>query len=192
MKDNQITAPNAGGPLCFPNSTSLAARVGESWSLGGSAHNNMELITYTDFGRLRLRNFCGDEVAGSDTPDWEWMDGQWNCDSVGFTWFGRLHDMPNETGGLEVDLADLPEPVSARILESLHLPSRAGMTLNSITSILGQPAETQTFVQDRNTYEFKVGSAHPYGVSCTVLDDGGLIFVSVIREDVASRIQTVN
>ena len=163
-------------------------RAAELGSLGGSAPPNMEMISYGEFGRLRLRDFCGDEVAESESPDWEWMGGQWYCDGVGFTWFGRLHDMPKETGGLEVDLAELPERVWSRILESLHLPLRAGMTFESLASILGQPLETQTFVEDRKTYEFRVGSVHPYGVSCTVLDDGGLIFVSVIREDVVSRI----
>lgn len=149
----------------------------------------MELISYSEFGRLRLRDFCGEEVAESDSPDWEWMGSQWYCQSVGFTWFGCLHDMPNETGGLEVDFGELPESVWRRIFETIHLPLSAGMTLDKITSLLGQPLEILTFVEDRKTYMFKVGSAHPYEVSCTVLDDGGLIFASVIREDVISRIR---
>jgi hypothetical protein len=149
----------------------------------------MEMISYSEFGRLRLRDFCGDEVAESNIPDWEWMGGLWFGDAVGFTWFGRLHDAPKETGGLEVDLAELPEHVWSRILDSLHLPLRAGMTFDSITSILGQPFETDFFLEDRKTYEFRVGSAQRYRVSCTVLDDDGLIFVSVIREDVLFRIE---
>lgn len=148
----------------------------------------MEMISYSEFGRLRLRDFCGDEVSESESPDWEWMGGQWYCDGVGFTWFGCLNDKPKETGGLEVDLTELPERVSSRIFESLHLPLRAGMTFESITSVLGYPLKTQTYIEDRKTCEFRVGSTHPYGVSCTVLDNGGLIFVSVIREDVVSRI----
>lgn len=153
------------------------------------SHRNMELISYNEFSRLRLRDFCRDKIAESDTPDWEWMGGQWYCDSVGFTWFGCLHDTPKETGGLEVDLGDLPERVWLRILDSLHLPLRAGMTFDMIASILGQPFEIGTFVENRKTYEFRVGSAYPYIVSCTVLDDGGLVFVSVIRQDVLSRIE---
>jgi len=151
----------------------------------------MELISYNEFGRLRLREFCGDEVAESEYADCEWMGSHWYSDGIGFTWFGRLHDMPQETGGLEVALLDIPEPVWSRIFASLHLPLRAGMTLDAITGILGAPFETRTFVEDRKTYRFKVGSKHPYRISCTVHDDDGLIFVSVIREDVLSKIEAV-
>jgi hypothetical protein len=149
----------------------------------------MELISYGEFGRLRLREFCGDEVTESDYHECEWMGGWWYSDFVGFTWFGRLDDMPKETGGLEVSLSELPENVSSRILDTIHLPLRAGMTLDTITGILGGPFKTLTFVEDRKTYEFRVGSQHPYRVSCTVHDDKGLIFVSVIREDVLCRIE---
>ena len=65
---------------------------------------------------------------------------------------------------------------------------RAGMTFDSVVRTLGQPSKTLSFVEDRKTYEFTVGSEYPYGVSCTVLADGGLTFISVIREDVAFRI----
>jgi hypothetical protein len=149
----------------------------------------MDMISYSEFGRLRLRDFCREEIAESDIPDWEWMGGLWYYDGVGFTWFGCLHDMPKETGGLEVDFAELPEREWLRILDSLHLPLRAGMTFDMIATILGQPFEIHSYVEDRKRYEFRVGSAYPYIVSCTVLDDGGLIFVSVIRQDVLSRIE---
>jgi integrase len=55
--------------------------------------------------------------------------------------------------------------------------------------ILGEPVETFAFVADRKTYKFRVGSQHPYHVSCTAQDDAGLIFVSVIREDVFTKIE---
>jgi len=149
----------------------------------------MELIPYSEFGRLRLRQFCGDDVKESESADWEWMGGYWYCDGIGFTWFGRLNDMPKETGGLEVDLSALPEDVSCRVFSSLSLPLRAGMTLDVITGMLGEPFETFTFVDDRKTHEFRVGLRHPYRVSCTVQDKTGLIFVSVIREDVLAKIE---
>jgi hypothetical protein len=136
--------------------------------------HNMELISYNEFGRLRLRDFSREEIAESDIPDWEWMGGLWYCDSVGFTWFGCLNDMPKETGGLEVDFGELPEHEWLRILNSLHLPLREGMTFDEIVTILGQPFKIYTFVEDRKIYEFKVGSAYPYRVSCIVLDNGGL------------------
>lgn len=148
----------------------------------------MEMISYSEFGRLRLRDFCVDDLTESDSPDWEWMGGQWYYDGIGFTWFGCLDGMPGETGGVEVDLVGLPKRVWSQILKSLQLPLREGMTIGSIVGILGQPLKTESFVEDRKSYEFKVGLQNPYKVSCTVLVDGGLAFVSIIREDIASRI----
>lgn len=150
----------------------------------------MELIPYSEFARIRLQQFCAVGVAESDSADWEWMGGFWYCDSIGFTWFGRLRDMPEETGGLEIDFSELPESAWSSILASLHLPLRVGMNCNAIRGILGEPVETLAFVADRKTYEFRVGLQHPYRVSCTVHEDAGLIFVSVIRKDVLTKIET--
>jgi len=149
----------------------------------------MELIPYSEFAQLRLQQFCPADVVESDSADWEWMGGFWYCDSIGFTWFGRLEDMPAETGGLEIDFSELPEGAWSSILASLRLPLHAGMTCDAITGILGERVETLVFVDDRKTYKFRVGSEHPYHVSCTVQDDAGLTFVSVIREDVFTKIK---
>jgi len=150
----------------------------------------MELTPYSEFAQLRLQQFCAADVAESDSADWEWMGGLWYCDSIGFT-FGRLRDMPAETGALEIDFSELPESAWSSILASLRLPLHAGMTCDDITRILGEPVavETLAFVDDRKTYEFRVGSRHPYHVSCTVQDDAGLTFVSLIREDVFNKIE---
>jgi hypothetical protein len=149
----------------------------------------MELIPYSELAKLRLRQFCQSDIAESDSPDWEWMGGLWYCDAVGFTWFGRLREVPDETGGLEIDLSALPERESAGILAALHLPLHAGMSYDAITAILGEPFKTRTFVRDRKRYEFRVGLHQRYYVSCTVRDDGGLIFISVIRKDIFDKIE---
>ena len=150
---------------------------------------NMKLIPYSKFAKLRLHQFCKTDIVASDSADWEWMNGLWFCDAVGFTWFGRLRELPDETGALEIDLSALTARQSASILAALQLPLHAGMSGKAVVKVLGEPLKTLTFVRDRKTHEFGVGSRQRYQVSCTVHNKKGLIFVSVAREDVLSRIE---
>ena len=150
-----------------------------------------ELIPYNDFSKFRLDQFCSGEIFKTGAAIWEWMGGEWYCDAIGFTWFGRLDGSPNETGCLEIDLSDLPQSESAAVLASLRLPLASGMNYDSVVRVLGEPSNTLAFVDDRKTYEFEVGSAETYQVSCTIQNDDGLIFVSVIREDVLQAIEAL-
>lgn len=149
----------------------------------------MELISYTEFAKLRLATLSEAEVVQSESADWEWMGGLWHCDAIGFTWFGRLNDMSEETGALEVHFPGLSESDWMNILASISLPLRAGMTFEAIAKILGEPFQTFSFVADRKTYEFKVGSNCSYQVSCTIHNQDGLVFASVIRDDVLVSIE---
>lgn len=148
-----------------------------------------DLISYRDFSKLRLDHFCAGEIAKTGAPIWEWMSGEWYCDAIGFTWFGRLNSSPNETGCLELDLSDLPQSESAAVLASLRLPLASGMNYDSVVRVLGEPSSTLAFVEDRKTYEFQAGSPETYQVSCTIQNDDGLIFVSVIRDDILQAIE---
>lgn len=149
----------------------------------------MKLIHYSQFAKLRLHQFCKVDLVESESADWEWMGGLWFCDAIGFTWFGRLREKPNETGAVEIDLSALTARQSASILAALRLPLRAGMSDKAILKILGEPWKTVTFVRDRKTHEFRVGARQRYQVSCTVHNKKGLIFISVVREDVVSKIE---
>jgi len=127
----------------------------------------------------------GREVVEGD--GFEWMGGLWISEGVGFTHVSRHRETPDEAGGLEVFFSELPESTSRAILDAIHLPLRPGLTLQEVQSILGQPGKTFTFVPDRKTYDFTVGSKHPYHVSATIHNSEGLIGVSVIRKDVLSK-----
>jgi hypothetical protein len=65
------------------------------------------------------------------------------------------------------------------MLTIIDLPVRRGMTSDELRSTLGEPREVQTFVSDRLTYEFDYGAPGEYNVSCTVLNDGGLVYLVV-------------
>ena len=149
--------------------------------------SDMELILYEDFAKLRMKQLApGKEVHESD--GWEWMGGFWINEGIfGFTSVSRHEDTPDEAGGLEVAFGELPESATLAIFDAIHLPLRQGMTLQEVRSVLGEPEQTHVFVADRKTYDFTVGSRHPYYVSATVHDSDGLIYVAVIRKDVLSR-----
>jgi len=153
----------------------------------------VELITYHQFAKLRLKQFVGNNVEVSESNGWEWMGGYWINEGVyGFTSFSREEDTPDETGGLEIDFDGLPEGSARAILDAINLPLRSGMKLEEVYSILGEPNEKDTlgkYVHDRQTDRFTVGSAQPYYVSSTVHHENGLIYVAVVRGDVLSKIQ---
>lgn len=148
------------------------------------------LVSYSDFATLRLDQFCAGSIEKTGAAIWEWMGGDWHCDGVGFTWFGRLDGMPNETGCMEIDLTELPQSEAEAILAAIGLPLSAGMKLKSVAEILGDPLSIESFVSDRKTYVFQAGSDNPYKIDCTIQETDGLIFVSVIRDDVLRRIET--
>jgi hypothetical protein len=147
----------------------------------------MELISYEQFGKLRLRDFIQDPAAVGETTDWEWMGSSWVNEGIGFTSFSRHASTPDETGGLELSFPELSSDTTQQILAFIGLPVHPGMRHDQVRSCFGEPITTHQFVRDRRTYDFTVGSAQPYIVRCTVQETDGLIHVSVVRPDLISR-----
>lgn len=147
----------------------------------------MELISYEQFAKLRLRDFVPDPAAVGETTDWEWMDSFWLNEGIGFTSFSRHVTTPHDTGGLEISFPELPPDASQHLLSSIGLPLHPGMSNDDVLSTFGEPMTTHQFVPDRRSYDFAVGSTQPYLVSCTVQDTDGLIYLSVVRPDLISR-----
>lgn len=137
----------------------------------------MKLPSYEDFGALRLKAFVSRGVRA--LQNWEYADERWVGEAIGFTEILRLERDPEVVRSVAVALVDLPERVQAALLGAIGLPLRRGMTLGQITRVLGKPTGTHKFVPDRTTYEFRVGSPR-YRVSCTILAEGGLIYVTML------------
>ena len=137
---------------------------------------------------MRLRSFVppGTEIA--ELSYFKWMEGQWLHEGVGFTWFGRLVERPDETAGLELLFKELDGASIDRVLQFLQLPLRPGMRLEQLHDLFGWPGTTNVFTSDRKTYNFRIGSGEQYQVGCTVHDEQGLIHVSVIRSDVRRQL----
>ncbi len=148
-----------------------------------------ELVSYSDFSKLRLDQFCAGGVERSVAAVWNWMGGDWYCDGIGFTWFGCLDGMPNETGCMEIHLSELPQSEAIAILGAVGLSLVSGMSLELVTEALGKPLEVQSFVDDRETFVFHTGAGDTYRVDCTIQGTDGLDFVSIARNDVLQRIK---
>jgi hypothetical protein len=144
----------------------------------------MELVPYENFAKLRLRDFAPANAEIGDVTDWEWQGGMWLNEGIGFTSFSRLAEMPDETGGLEISFSQLPAEANEKILRAIGLPLSAGMSVDQVFALLGSSDKTYSFVPDRKTFEFTVGDAQSYSVSCTVDDNDGLVYVTVVRGDV--------
>ena len=147
-----------------------------------------KLVSYSDFSKLRLDQFCAGTIERTGAAIWEWMGGEWYCDGIGFTWFGCLDGMPNETGCMEIHLSELPQSEAEAILAAIGISLTAGMSFESVSEIFGEPFDVESFVDDRKTYVFQAGADDTYKVDCTVQDTDGLVFVSVVRNDVLQRI----
>ncbi len=148
----------------------------------------MELIAYEEFARLRLTQFYPNALQLAGLENWEFMGGMWVGEADGFTEFLRPEDRPDELGSIEIDLSALPEHIGTAILEKIQLPLRRGMAFEQVTQQLGTPEITDVFIVDRKSYEFTVGSAFRYYVSCTIHESEGLIHVTVIRKDLLPQV----
>ncbi len=56
---------------------------------------------------------------------------------------------------------------------------RQGIRVDETKSIFDEPYNAVSFVKDRKSYEFKTQGSETYILSCTVLSDGTLTYLSV-------------
>lgn len=151
----------------------------------------MQLIPYSQFERLRLTNFYPNKEEIDLLVDWEYMDGMWIGEGVGFSTFLRPYNKPNCLGSIELDMIDLSNEVVTSVLQKVMLPLEKEMSAEQINGWLGPPVNTVQFVADRRTYEYSVGRKYRYLVSCTVHESQGLIFVGIMRQDMNPQAPTL-
>jgi hypothetical protein len=138
------------------------------------------MISYARFGKLRLAQFRPDaEVA--ELAAWEFRDAIWVGEAVGFSEWLRLETDPEVLRSLALDFSEFPPDAAAAVLRAIDLPVRAGIRVGELREVLGEPVEERRFVADRVTYEFAVAGPPRYNISCTVLNDGGLSYLVVMR-----------
>ena len=146
-------------------------------------------MSYPQFARLRLRRFVPASLNVVEHDGFEWMNGLWRYEGVGFTWFGRLEHAPDDTAGLELAFDEIPGRAAERILYRVGIPVFPGINLDQLVVALGKPIRTDTFVEDRRTHTFFLGAPSSYEVGCTIHESHGLIHLSMIREDVRQQLE---
>jgi len=135
------------------------------------------MIDHDTFGKLRLVDFQPpSKVYNFD--DYRLLGRIWVGESRGFTKFIRLPEQPHVVRLVELDLFRLKPRAISRIFNALDLPLARGMPLAEVEELLGKGKVQKQFVADRLSYEFHIPSPR-YNVNCTVLNDGGLIYVVV-------------
>lgn len=140
----------------------------------------MELVPREEFGRLRLAQFIPNGAGIEELEDWEYKDRFWVGEAIGFTEWLRPERKPDVLGCLSLDLEALPQAVWQQMFDRLRLPLRHGMGYQSVVDLLGEPDETHVFVPAQKTYEFVCGSRAKYKVGCTIHDENGLKYVTVL------------
>jgi hypothetical protein len=140
----------------------------------------MDLIPPAEFARLRLADLLPPGQRPDLLTDFEYEEDLWVGESVGFTEWLRLEEDPDVLRSVALDLADLPAEVSARALDALRLSLAPGMTLQEVVARLGAPGGERQFLPHSRNYEFRCGPDGVYSVSCTVDEEQGLIYVTVM------------
>jgi hypothetical protein len=138
------------------------------------------MISYKEFGKLRLAQFRPDDEI-EDLDEWEFMDDIWVGEAIGFSEWLRLESDPDVLRSVAIDFGEFPADVAEAALQAIGLPVRAGMPAEELRAVLGEPVEEQRFAKDRVTYEFVAAGPPSYNVSCTVLKEGGLSYLVMMR-----------
>jgi hypothetical protein len=95
---------------------------------------------------------------------------------------------PEVTRVVAAELTGKHARAGASILAAVGLPLERGMDRRAIERALGKAKKVYSFVADRETLEFRVGSRdRAYLVSCTVEKKDGLTYVVVRNRGRAKR-----
>ena len=84
----------------------------------------MELISYAEFGRLRLKPFCPThELYGQDIDE----HGAFVTEEIRGVWFARWRGRPDELFVITVDLDDCSTDVAPRLFPRIGLQLELGL-----------------------------------------------------------------
>ena len=148
------------------------------------------MITHPEFAALRFADHLPPGAKLTEEDGYEWMNGIWHYQGIGFSWFGSAMEEPGATTCLQLFADEVPAHVMARIMNRLGLPLRFGMDRAAIEGVLGNVFRTQHFADDRITCEFLTPGPEHYYLDCTILHEGGSVAFSLLRGDLYERYRT--
>jgi hypothetical protein len=135
------------------------------------------MIPHEQFGKLRLAHFLARQDI-AELSGWEFMDDVWLGEAFGFSEWLRLESDPDTLRSLAIAFGEFPLQDAQAVLRAIQLPVRPGMRIDELKAVLGEPAESYRFANDRATHEFVVEPPE-YRVSCTVTHRDGLVYLVV-------------
>ena len=144
----------------------------------------MELVDYKTFSKLRFTDFLPPETEVISSMGLECCSS--HCadyyEAVGHSYFVFADGSPEEVVEINIDetYPTIPAGTGARMLASVGLPLRFGMSSDEVVSVLGQPEYEGA---ERRFTRYIVGTKWPYRVGCGVAPDRGLWSLWVVRED---------
>ncbi len=142
------------------------------------------MISYTEFGKLRLNNYLdNDEIERCE--DFYFMEDTWAGLTAGFTEWLQLEDEPDVTRSVSLDLDELAADVQEKMLTKLELPVHKGMNRENILGIFGTPVSIDTNAGDRESFEYLAGATEKYYLSFTVHESDGLIYIVMMNTEAA-------
>ncbi len=142
------------------------------------------MISYDNFYKLKLEDFIVNKEEIETVSNWEFMNAIWHGESVGFTEWLQLSKEAKEKS-ISLDLNDLTDASIHKICSTLMLPITKGMTKEDVVKLFGMPKNVESFVSDRVTYEYIIGTTEKYYVALTIADDEGLIYLVLMNHSVS-------
>jgi len=133
------------------------------------------VISYEEFGKLRLSIYLDEEV-----DDFEFMDQIWAGETYNFTQWLRLKSDPKVLRSLALDFDDFLMEDAERVMKILQLPLRQCIPAPEIETVLGKPVETVRR-SDRTIYEYVYQGPPKYDITCAVTDQDHLSYVVIMR-----------
>ena len=151
---------------------------------------DMELLSYEQFGKLRIRDFFPKNVEFflDEVGSTECAIGPACSEGFAFTYFAWIGE-----GKMISEIAldfreECPKEIGQNILDTVKLPLQPNISLPLIKRKLGQPEFADLSSNDEGFARFICGKKWPYYVGCHVRKQEGLIAIVIFRKDLAKII----
>jgi hypothetical protein len=139
------------------------------------------MISYKEFGNIRLANIVEHIKEIQMFSDWEFMEDLWIAEVYKFNEFLRLENSPEITQSISLNFEDFENQKLVNFLKKIDIPLYPNMLAEEIFTVLGKPKKTESYVEDRITYEFLLEGNEAYYISCTVINNIGLSYLTIMN-----------
>ena len=147
----------------------------------------MELIPYSQFSKLRLRQFDPSASNEEEIAGFEFMGLVWFEELAEGVEFLRHENDPHRLGAVGITFEYVAPKLVAAILAATHLPLRHRMTMDDVASVLGASTRKEEAASEFVSHDFYCGDTDRYLVRCWFHTGEGPRGVEVMRADLLSH-----